>query len=61
MMSAMVKEADLNRIDVPEGYEVLDATTLGRSLGFRHDTVLAYHPRSWHSSPKKVLPSSHQA
>jgi hypothetical protein len=26
MMPVMVKEADLNRIDVPEDYEVLDAT-----------------------------------
>jgi hypothetical protein len=26
MMVLMVKEADLNRIDVPEDYEVLDAT-----------------------------------
>ena len=42
MMAAMVKEADLNRIDVPEGYEVLDATALGRRLGFRRETVLAY-------------------
>jgi hypothetical protein len=26
MMPVMVKEADLDRIDVPEDYEVLDAT-----------------------------------
>jgi hypothetical protein len=26
MMPVMVKDADLNRIDVPEDYEVLDAT-----------------------------------
>src|SRR5215212_1546149 len=30
MMLVMVKEADLNRIEVPEDYEVLDATALGR-------------------------------
>jgi hypothetical protein len=42
MISVMVKESDLNRIDVAEGYEVLDATALGRRLGFRRDTVLAY-------------------
>ncbi|MBV9452983.1 MAG: hypothetical protein JOZ19_02485 [Rubrobacter sp.] len=38
----MVKEADLNRIDVPENYEVLDATALDRRLGSKRDTVLAY-------------------
>jgi len=32
MMSVMVKEADLDRIEVPENYEVLDATALGRRL-----------------------------
>ena len=41
----MVKEADLNRIEVPEDYEVLDATALGRRLGFKRDTVLAYLSR----------------
>jgi len=41
MMPVMVKEADLNRVDVPEDYEVLDATALGRRLGFKRDTVLA--------------------
>jgi len=45
MMLAMVKEADLNRITVPEDYEVLDATALGRRLGFKRDTVLAYLSR----------------
>jgi hypothetical protein len=35
MISLMVKEADLNRIEVPEDYEVLDATALGRRLGFK--------------------------
>jgi hypothetical protein len=44
MMLVMVKEADLNRIEVPEDYEVLDATALGRRLGFKRDTVLAYSP-----------------
>ena len=45
MMSLMVKESDLNWIGVPEDYEVLDATALGRRLGFRRDTVLAYLSR----------------
>ncbi len=45
MISVMVKEDDLNRIEVPENYEVLDATALGRRLGFKRDTVLAYLSR----------------
>jgi hypothetical protein len=45
IMPAMVKETDLNRVDVPEDYEVLDATALGRRLGFKRDTVLAYLSR----------------
>jgi predicted DNA-binding transcriptional regulator AlpA len=44
-MSVMVKESDLNRIGVPEDYEVLDATALGKRLGFKRDTVLAYLSR----------------
>ena len=45
MMPVMVKEADLNRIEVIEDYEVLDATALGRRLGFKRDTVLTYLSR----------------
>jgi predicted DNA-binding transcriptional regulator AlpA len=45
MMAVMVKEADLDRIEVLEDYEVLDATALGRCLGFKRDTVLAYLSR----------------
>jgi len=45
MMLIMVKEADLDRIDVPKEYEVLDATALGRRLGFKRGTVLAYLSR----------------
>jgi hypothetical protein len=45
MMSVMVKEADLDRLYVPDDYEVLDATALGKRLGFKHDTVLAYLSR----------------
>jgi hypothetical protein len=45
MIPVMVKEADLNRIEVPEDYEVLEATHLGRRLGFKCDTVLAYLSR----------------
>ena len=47
MMPVMVKEADLDRIEVPEDYEVLDATALGRRLGFKRDTVLAYLSRRY--------------
>ena len=53
MMSVMVKEADLNRVEVPENYEVLDATALGRRLGFKRDTVLAYlSRRNFHRIPR---------
>ena len=45
MMPVMVKEPDLDRIEAPEDYEVLDATALGRRLGFKRDTVLAYLSR----------------
>jgi predicted DNA-binding transcriptional regulator AlpA len=45
MMLVMVKGADLDRIEVPKNYEVLDATALGRRLGFKRDTVLAYLSR----------------
>ncbi len=45
MTPVMVKEAELDRIEVPEVYEVLDATALGRRLGFKRDTVLAYLSR----------------
>lgn len=45
MLFYMVKEADLNRIEVPEGYEALDATALGERLGIKRETVLAYLSR----------------
>ena len=45
MMPVMVKEGDLDRIEVPEDYEVLDATALGRRLRFKRDTVLSYLSR----------------
>src|SRR5215211_4877518 len=45
MMPVMVKEGDLDRIGVPEDCEVLDATALGRRLGLKRDTVLAYLSR----------------
>jgi predicted DNA-binding transcriptional regulator AlpA len=45
MMPLMVKEADLDQVEVPGDYEVLDATALGRRLGFKRDTVLAYLSR----------------
>jgi hypothetical protein len=43
----MVKEADLNRVEVPEQFEVLDAEALARRLGLRRQTVQAYMARSW--------------
>jgi predicted DNA-binding transcriptional regulator AlpA len=45
MTPVMVKEVDLNQIGVPEDDEVLDATALGRRLGFKRATVLAYLSR----------------
>jgi hypothetical protein len=44
-MCCMVKEADIDRIAVPKGYDVLDATALGERLGLKRDTVLAYLSR----------------
>lgn len=44
-MLAMVKESDVDRIDVPEGFEPLDATALGERLNLKRDTVLAYLSR----------------
>ena len=46
MMPLMVKEADLDRIGVPEDYEVLNATALGRRLCCKRDTAFAYLPQS---------------
>jgi hypothetical protein len=45
MLMRMVKDADIQRIPVPEGYDVLDATALGQRLGLKRDTVLAYLSR----------------
>jgi hypothetical protein len=45
MLTYMVKEADIDRIAVPDGYDVLDATALGERLGLKRDTVLAYLSR----------------
>jgi hypothetical protein len=47
----MVKEADLNRIEVPEDYEVLDATDHGRPAVTRH--ALQQHL----CYPLRVLPN----
>jgi predicted DNA-binding transcriptional regulator AlpA len=53
MIPVMVREADLDRIDVPKEYEVLDATALGSRLGFKRDTVLAYLSRRYfHRIPR---------
>ena len=45
MLEIMVKEADIDRIAVPDGYDVLDATALSKRLGLKRDTVLAYLSR----------------
>jgi hypothetical protein len=45
MLTFMVKEADIDRIVAPDGYDVLDATALGQRLGLKRDTVLAYLSR----------------
>jgi hypothetical protein len=45
MILDMVTEADIDGIVAPEGYEVLDATALGKRLGIKRDTVLAYLSR----------------
>jgi hypothetical protein len=45
MLSAVVKEGDIDRVEVPKRYEVLDATALGERLGLKRDTVLAYLSR----------------
>jgi predicted DNA-binding transcriptional regulator AlpA len=45
MLTFVVKEADIDRIAVPAGYDVLDATALGERLGLKRDTVLAYLSR----------------
>lgn len=42
MLETMVREADIDRVVVPDGYDVLDATALGERLGLKRDTVLAY-------------------
>lgn len=45
MLTAMVKEEDINKIAVPQDFEVLDATALGERLGLKRYTVLAYLAR----------------
>jgi hypothetical protein len=45
MLEIMVQEADIDRIAVPDGYDVLDANALGERLGLKRDTVLAYLSR----------------
>jgi predicted DNA-binding transcriptional regulator AlpA len=45
MLMFIVKQSDIDRISVPEGYDVLDATALGQRLGLKRGTVLAYLSR----------------
>jgi hypothetical protein len=54
----MVREADLDKVEVPEGFEVLDAEALARRLGLRRQTVQAYISRGWYHlipRPNRVL------
>ena len=45
--------AKLDRIEVPEDCEVLDATALAQRLGYKRQTVLAYLVREkYHKIPK---------
>ena len=41
----MSEEKDTDQIRVPDGYEVLDATALGKRLGLKRETVLTYLSR----------------
>ncbi len=45
MLRDMVREVDLDKVEVPEVYEVLDATALARRLGIKRETVLVYLSR----------------
>jgi predicted DNA-binding transcriptional regulator AlpA len=46
-------EQRLNRIEVPQEYEVLDADALAARLGFKRQTVQAYISRgNWSKIPK---------
>lgn len=52
-MVVMVGEVDLDKVEVPEGYEVLDATALAHRLGIKRETVLAYLARrNYRSIPR---------
>jgi hypothetical protein len=43
----------LDRIEVPQDYEVLDADALARRLGYKRQTVQAYISReNWSKIPK---------
>jgi predicted DNA-binding transcriptional regulator AlpA len=41
----MVDEKETAPIEVPDGYDVLDATALAERLGVKRDTVLTYLSR----------------
>ena len=41
----MKRKTDTNEIEVPNGYEVLDATALSQRLGLKRATVLSYLSR----------------
>jgi predicted DNA-binding transcriptional regulator AlpA len=53
MLLGMVREVDLDRVEAPEGYEVLDATALAARPGIKRETVPAYlSRRNFRSIPK---------
>ena len=43
MIVSIARKADTDEIEVPDRYEVLDATALGKRLGLKRDTVLTYY------------------
>ncbi len=48
-----MNEDRLHRIEVPEEYEVMDAESLARFLGYKKQTVQAYIARgNWRKIPK---------
>jgi hypothetical protein len=49
----MIRPEDIDHIEVPENYEVLDATALGNRLSLKRGTVLSYlSRRNFRSIPR---------
>src|SRR5215208_5541495 len=61
MMPVIVKKADLNRVGVPDDYEVLDATTLGRRLGFKRYTACLPLPEELRAHTPSQPPPCYRA